>query len=172
MIATGVRPRVPVGERISLAGKEFQRAVGCVLADGIGLAISIGTMAHGRNNTSDWILLLSVAVIAGVGFLTVAAWSKTPTSRADQWRRTSAGWERATEWPVFREIRTVSRPLPASAISKANDSRYDTHPAVLAFLQIIGVLAALSVFTVPAPQTFRGWRALLKQSFRASAFGS
>jgi hypothetical protein len=134
--------------------------------------LSHGTMAQGQNNTSHWALVLIAGAFAVAGFLTVTGWSKLPEGNADQWRRTAAGWERATQWPTAIGLRRVSTALQASSAKAPTPARYDTHPAVLALLQIVGTLTALRMFASPAPQSFRGWLAMLTQSFRASAFGS
>jgi hypothetical protein len=156
-----------------LAGNEFRLPDERHVLAGIGLALVMGKMSRRDNITSGWaLLLILVAAFAVTGFLTLTAWSKLPANNADQWRRTAAGWERSTQWPMASGSRAVSAPLPSSAAKTSTDERYDTHPAVLALLQIVGTLTALGIFAAPAPQSIRGWLAVLTQSFRASAFGS
>jgi len=155
-----------------LAAKAFRLRACRRALGGIGLALVLGKMARRQNNTSDWALFFIVAAFAVAGLLTVTAWPKSPAGNADQWRRTAAGWERATAWPIASGLRAVSAPLAASSAKASAHPRYDTHPAVLALLQIVGTLTALGIFAAPAPQSIRGWLAVLTQSFRASAFGS
>jgi hypothetical protein len=129
-------------------------------------------MAGRQNNTSHWALFFVASAFAVAGLLTVTAGPKRPEGNADQWRRTAAGWERATQWPTAIGLAPDRTALTARSAKPATHQRYDTHPAVLALLQIVGTLTALRMFAAPAPQSFRGWLAMLSQSFRASAFGS
>jgi hypothetical protein len=175
--AAPARLRKHVGERIPLPGNDFRRSADCRAPGGIGLAYVIGTMARGQNNTSYGALLLIGAAMAGAGFLTVTASSKLPAGRAEQWRRTTVGWEHAAAWiktndPRVIDLQSVSAPSPRTRATALTSRRYDTHPAVLALLQIVGTLTALAMFAAPVAPSFRGWRAMLRQSFRASVFGS
>jgi hypothetical protein len=67
-------------------------------------------------------------------------------------------------------------PRLAAAHREANRARFDTHPAALALLQSLAVLAAfygLPREAAAGGNRFRaGWWSALTASFRASAFGS
>jgi hypothetical protein len=91
------------------------------------------------------------------------------SSAGDDWRRTATGWEHVGHWehPIDR----FNLPLPAHS-DKAG--RFDTHPAVLALLQLVVALLALNAFPrIPARAASSSGNlvALLARSFRASAFG-
>jgi hypothetical protein len=155
-----------------LPGNEFQPVADRGLLGGIGLALVKVTMARRQNITSDWALFFIVAALTTAGFLAVAAFSNHPARPGDDWRRTASGWQRTAAWPVAIENSSAN---PSSLVGGGRAGkipRWDTHPAVLAFVQLVGVLAALRFFAAPAPLSFRDWLALLTQSFRASAFGS
>ena len=118
---------------------------------------------------------VAMALIAAiVTCLTVSGSNSSDPAQHDNWRRTAHGWERTTAWPKPPpKPATNSRPQRPSF--HASRSRFDTHPAGLALLQLAGSLAALAVFrSALAPATTRRphWKAILARSFRASAFGS
>jgi len=89
----------------------------------------------------------------------------------DDWRRTANGWERISAWPTFTFDMAPRRPQPTPATPHAQH-RFDTHPAVLALLQLVGVLLALVAFGSQSSRNQEDWKSLLARSFRASAFGS
>jgi hypothetical protein len=113
---------------------------------------------------------LPIAVIATVFAVGLALLSGRPPAgpSGDQWRRTANGWERKSDW----QVSAIAYP---SAVAPTARQRFDSHPAVLALVQVIGTLLAMHCFPVGASQSAsRGpnWLDLLGRSFRASAFGS
>jgi hypothetical protein len=110
----------------------------------------------------------AVAALAAAGFLALGApLHKQPSPRIDDWRRTANGWERQEQWPISTHI-AVSQ-LRASPGPR---TPMNTHPAVLALGQLVGVFAVLGVFSPLRSRQSRGWAAAVGRSFRASAFGS
>jgi hypothetical protein len=123
-----------------------------------------------RTLTAAAIVLIGVILSC----LTVGAVNDARPASQDDWRRTASGWERATTWskPVLAAAR-INQPQYAGY--RTFRSRFDTHPAGLALLQLVGALIALAAFrSSGAPATGRRphWKAALARSFRASAFGS
>jgi hypothetical protein len=115
------------------------------------------------------VLMASVACLF-LGWVFLAG----PKLQPDDWRRTANGWERNSHWQAsaaasdFRD----SRVGPATKGPRAG--RIDTHPAVLALMQLVGALLALYAFPPrSSPSWLPGgrWSALLAESFQASAFG-
>jgi hypothetical protein len=91
----------------------------------------------------------------------------------DGWRRTASGWERRKDWALIDKgsvlyLASAGGPIAASI-------RWDTHPAVLALVQIVVVVVGYATF--PAQRrvgnaTENSWRDAVAQSFQASVFGS
>jgi hypothetical protein len=113
---------------------------------------------------------LPLAVIAIAFVLVLALLSGRPhmTPNADPWRRTAHGWEQTTDW----QVSAIARPTATVTTARP---RFDSHPAALALVQVVGTLLALYGFPVGASQPASGsrnWLDLLARSFRASAFGS
>src|SRR5262245_14623220 len=108
-----------------------------------------------------------VAVL--VGLLVVAEYSPLRrVSHGDDWRRTSTGWEQVSRWKSATP-RTVLPPR-----QNGRQIRIDTHPAVLALIQLVGALFAMQAFPTGSRRLLSkrsSWRTLLTRSFRASAFG-
>jgi hypothetical protein len=78
------------------------------------------------------------------------------------------GWEQTTDW----QVSAIARPTATVTTARP---RFDSHPAALALVQVVGTLLALYGFPVGASQPASGsrnWLDLLARSFRASAFGS
>ena len=105
----------------------------------------------------------------------VSAAAKGDAARPDDgWRRTAAGWERTNHW----QSAWVASFRPASLAtsnSAANHSRYDAHPATVAFAETLLILFGFYTFPFPpatTPSSRKSWRSLLAASFRASVFGS
>src|SRR4051812_36174438 len=123
-----------------------------------------------RTLTAAAIVLIGVILSC----LSVGAVNDAGPASRDDWRRTANGWERATAWskPVLAAAR-INQPHYAGY--RTFRGRFDTHPAGLALLQLVGALVALAAFrSSGAPATGRRphWKAALARSFRASAFGS
>jgi hypothetical protein len=100
-----------------------------------------------------------------------AIWLQVDFSRPEEWRRTAQGWERSTMWLVVASGPAESiKSSPARVSAKI---RFDTHPIVLAFVQVVGTLLA---FFAAAAYRQRpehgGLLSAILRSFRASAFGS
>jgi hypothetical protein len=91
-------------------------------------------------------------LIAMFGLLATAKWSSTAkaetegaaavTTVADPWRRTPHGWELVNRW---------NRPA-ASPAANGPSFRLDSHPAVLALVQSLAIVAAFALFP---PRKFR-----------------
>ena len=92
-------------------------------------------------------------------------------SLGDDWRRTAAGWERMNNWTVSASA-AVFPLLADHQPAAAKSIRFDTHPGVLAFGELVVVLLALYAFrSSPMLPSVHHWPTLLARSFRASAFG-
>jgi len=111
---------------------------------------------------------LAAIVAASVVLLTLL---QVDFSSREEWRRTAHGWERSSAWLVAASGPAAS--LPKQSVQSPANFRLDTHPIVLAFVQVLGTLLAL--FTV-APNaawpSHGGLLAAISRSFRASVFGS
>jgi hypothetical protein len=121
-------------------------------------------MSIRRNSITSKLAAIAIAIVM-VCFV-------CRNSHSDDWRRTASGWERMGNWTMNASAAVF--PLLADhhpATAKA--SRFDTHPAVLAFGELVAVLLALYAFrSSPILPAASQWPALLARSFRASAFGS
>jgi len=96
-------------------------------------------------------------------------------SQGDDWRRTTNGWQRMSQWQIGISTAAFEAPPVIQANQRAETGRFDTHPAVLALLQLVATLLALYAFpfrSTPSPPLARHLPTLLARSFRASAFGS
>jgi len=103
--------------------------------------------------------------------LLVTACLQVDLSRPDEWRRTAHGWERSAAWLVASGEPVEVAKGPSSHLS--GKMRFDTHPIVLAFAQVVGTLLALFA-AAPGfgrPQGI-GLLSAISRSFRASVFGS
>src|SRR4029077_16866982 len=82
---------------------------------------------------------------AALSCLSVGAFSSAAPSHHDDWRRTANGWERTASGP-----KTAALPAKNNASQPATyrefHGRFDTHPAALALLQLVGALGALAAF--------------------------
>jgi len=96
-------------------------------------------------------------------------------SRGDDWRRTANGWERALHWEVGASTFSLQATSQKPGHSLAQPARVDSHPAVIALVELVFSLLGLYWFPFgsSAATAFHcpNWRALLVRSFRASAFG-
>jgi hypothetical protein len=123
-------------------------------------------------------LAISTVFISSIGLcLLCVCWNGQNAARPDDgWRRTENGWERIASWQS-QAMATAKVPnYPAPPISAKTISRWDTHPAALALVQLAAVLFALlrlpmsqgprttTAHSTPIPQR-------IAKSFRASAFG-
>src|SRR5262245_52137274 len=77
--------------------------------------------------------------------LSVGGLGSPPTAGRDDWRRTAHGWERTTAWRISAAPDRKINPAQTSK-KAAKYTRFDTHPAALAFVQLIGALTALAAF--------------------------
>jgi len=118
---------------------------------------------------------IALLFLGGLGLAGYLPFGDRP-SLGDDWRRTAHGWERIDQWSPPPAHRSDSNhQSPANAIRHAASGRLDTHPAVLALAELVGVLVALWSFPATSPGSGRfagGCSAFLARSFRASAFGS
>ena len=128
---------------------------------------------HYRKWLALWALVIGWT---GVCLLCGMRHSPVATNADDGWRRTELGWEHVTSWsePAMATAAVPVFHWPAPSPAKAS-SRWDTHPAALALVQL-GV-AFFALFAMPAD-----WRltesmplarlpGLIARSFRASPFG-
>ncbi len=120
--------------------------------------------------TAGTIVLIGVVLSC----LSVGTFQAAPSAHHDEWRRTAHGWERAAAWAKPASLSAKSN-QPKRVSSSGFSGRFDTHPAALALVQLVGALTALAAFTpfsacVTAHRPH--WKAVLARSFRASAFGS
>jgi hypothetical protein len=135
-------------------------------------------MVQSLYQAREWLAFVAIAVAtAGI---CVSFRQSDKTQVEGGWRRTSAGWEKVA---VGAGSASATQRSPAfhttnmaSNMASRNEQRWDTHPAVLAVLQLAAVLA---LFAMPM-----GWRTgssgagrvlarfprLVANSFRASAF--
>jgi hypothetical protein len=121
------------------------------------------------NNRAGFGPLATVTVL--VLCLLVTAWLQVDFSHPDEWRRTAHGWERSNPWLVASGEPVAS--MKASPSHSSAKMRFDTHPIVLAFAQVVGTLLAL-LAAAPGfghPQHV-GVLSAISRSFRASVFGS
>ena len=131
-----------------------------------------------RRGWTNQELFFGAALAVAVCLLGVAIQQvQSQPSAADDWRRTNVGWERAGQWKMFASAQ-VSMPERDSDKNRDRQAmslqRLDTHPAVLALLQLVGVLVAVASYpaqgTLQAPAA-PALGATVSKSFRASAFG-
>ena len=124
----------------------------------------------------QWLVFAAV-IVGPIGFcLLCTGWNKPRATRADDgWRRTENGWERIAAWQN-QATATASVPVyPAPPPPAHTTSRWDTHPAAVALVQLAIVLFAL--LRLPAggrsspPHRTARLPQLIANSFRASAFG-
>jgi hypothetical protein len=87
------------------------------------------------------------------------------TAQHSDWRRTANGWERTDRWAV------KPLALPLATHQAAVGTRLDPHPAAVALVQLVAVLAALAFFSRPLAHS-RGLVSAISSSYRASFFGS
>jgi hypothetical protein len=133
-------------------------------------AMAQAPLTLARVATAGTIVLIGVVLSC----LSVGAFDPTPSVRRDDWRRTENGWERKSAWSR-PAVLFAKRSLPKHQTTVSIHTRFDTHPAALALIQVVGALSALAAF---APLRALGkahrphWKATLARSFRASAFGS
>jgi hypothetical protein len=122
-----------------------------------------------RNSVISGLALYgAMAALAAAGFLALGApLHKHPAAKVDDWRRTASGWERVGHWPVSTDSGTA-RP----ATSPTLRASMNTHPAVLALGQLVGVLVVLGLFSSSQSHASGGLIGRVSRSFRASAFGS
>src|SRR4051794_28466138 len=92
---------------------------------------------------------------------------------ADDWRRTSHGWERSSDWPKMARVHTTTRSLQSRAPTPSAARLYP-HPAVLALFELAGSLLFLAAGRsgAKANTASPSLGTLVARSFRASAFGS
>src|SRR5688572_25538602 len=131
---------------------------------------------HRRHSMRRWPISSEImtAMIASalVGACIIALVdSPARPSSADDWRRTATGWERASHWRSPAILITSDEP----ARHVSNSGRFDTHPAVIALLQLTATLFVLSAY--PARKSVISENRIafptqIARSFRASAFGS
>jgi len=96
-------------------------------------------------------------------------------SSGDEWRRTADGWQRIADWPSAKVSGRFVQASSARAVDRVQSARLDTHPAVLALVELVAILLALYSFPFgrQRPLTPRdGWIRFLARSYRASVFGS
>src|SRR5262245_3068574 len=122
-------------------------------------------LTHTRLAAAGAIVLIGLALSC----LSVGGFGSPPPVRHDDWRRTAHGWERSTAWqiPAVPRLNANQSQKPKNT---ANQTRFDTHPAALALLQLVGALTALAYFTpTAAVKSTRGphWKTALSRSFRA-----
>ena len=132
--------------------------------------MSQAPLSLARVATTGTIMLIG----AVLSCLSVGAFDPAPSVRSDDWRRTANGWELTSTW--FRPIAPSAKDSqPKHHATASISTRFDTHPAGLALLQLVGGLTALAAFApLPASATSHRphWKVALARSFRASAFGS
>jgi len=93
-----------------------------------------------------------VWLIAICGLLSIPAWHSTARAEGDEaaavttvedpWRHTPHGWELVNRW-----TRPAARP-----VANGPSFRLDSHPAALALVQSLAIVAAFALFP---PRTFR-----------------
>jgi hypothetical protein len=122
-------------------------------------------------------LAVGAFVIGSIGLcLLCLCRSQIATKADDGWRRTERGWERIASWQS-QAMATAKVPVyPAPPAAAKTTTRWDTHPAALALVQLAAVLFALlrlpkgqgptATHTSSTPLAQR-----IAKSFRASAFG-
>jgi hypothetical protein len=122
-------------------------------------------------------LAVAALLFVSIGLcLLCLCWSQSAAKPDDGWRRTEHGWERIASWQS-QAMATAKVPVyPAPPAASKPTSRWDTHPAALALVQLAAVLFALlrlpmtqgprttTAHSTPIPQR-------IAKSFRASAFG-
>jgi hypothetical protein len=99
-----------------------------------------------RHTTRSAISTYGVPLIAFLGLLATAGLyspaqaeadgAAAATTTEDPWRRTSNGWELVDRWN-----RTANRP-----VADGFSLRLDSHPAVLALVQSLAIVAAFALY--------------------------
>lgn len=122
----------------------------------------------------EWLMFAAIAVVTA-GICVSFRHSDKPQAE-DGWRRTSAGWEKVAAGAGSASATQHNPAFHTSNMPPRKLQRWDTHPAVLAVLQLAAVLA---LFAMPigwriddsgAGRTLARLPRLVANSFRASAF--
>ena len=134
----------------------------------------VDLMIQSLYQAREWLAFVVIAVATAA--ICVSFGQSERTQVEDGWRRTSAGWEKVAVGAGSASATQQSPAFHTTNMPSRKVQRWDTHPAVLAVLQLAAVLA---LFAMPM-----GWRTgssgagrvlarlprLVANSFRASAF--
>jgi hypothetical protein len=134
----------------------------------------VDLMIQSLYQAREWLAFAAIAVATAGICVSFGRSDKTRTD--DGWRRTSAGWEKVAVGAGSASATQHAPAFRGRNVPSRKEQRWDTHPAVLAVLQLAAVLA---LFAMPM-----GWRIgnsgagrilarlprLIANSFQASAF--